>query len=68
MSYSRVPLLHEVIPLFNVLTLALLEFMDNQDLHPLVCFAAANGSQMLYKYYKKTETSIMYKLAICKSI
>jgi hypothetical protein len=39
-SQNQVPLVHDIIPLFNILSTAMDDFIDNNDLHPTVCAAA----------------------------
>jgi hypothetical protein len=60
MSQSKTPLLHEVIPLFDIITGHLERFIDNTDNFPAVCAAAQQGHAMMNKYYGLTDESIMY--------
>lgn len=68
MSKSRVPLLHEVIPLIDAITAELDKYIENNDnvYHPLVSAAAARGLAVLNKYYSKTDDSILYRGAMSK--
>jgi len=66
MSQSRTPLLHEVIPLFDIITGHLDKFADNTDNFPAVRAAARRGRAMMNKYYGLTDDSIMYRIAMCK--
>ena len=50
-SQNSVPLIHDVILLFDILTTAMDDFIDNVDLHPTVCAAALCGSHIMSKYY-----------------
>ena len=65
-SKSKTPLLHEVIPLFDVITRALDEHIADGTLPPVVRVAAARGSTMLNKYYGLTDDSIIYRVAMRK--
>ena len=66
MSESKVPLIHEVIPLFDSLINRFEEFIGNEDLFPGVHAAAIRGRAVLCKYYSKTDDSIMYRMAMSK--
>jgi hypothetical protein len=68
MSQSRTPLLHEVIPLFDIITIHLDRFVDNQDNFPIVRVAAQRGRAMMNKYYGLTDELVMYRVAMCTSI
>ena len=68
MSANHTPLLHQVIPLFDIITHKLDEFVDNEKLHPAVRTAAARGRTMLNKYYGLSDESIMYRIAMRKLI
>lgn len=57
-----------MIPLFDILTRKLDEFIDNEKLHPVVRTAAARGRTMLNKYYGLSDDSIMYRIAMRKLI
>jgi hypothetical protein len=50
MSQSKTPLLHEVIPLFDIITGHLERFIDNTDNFPAVRAAARRGRAMMNKY------------------
>lgn len=63
-SQSRIPLIHEVIPIFDVLTGALDEFIDNIALPNVVRAAALRGLTMMNKYYELTDDSIVFRIAM----
>lgn len=63
-SQSRVPLIHEVIPIFDVITTALDDFTDDTKLSPCVRAAALRGQTMLNKYYALTDESIVFRVAM----
>lgn len=64
MSQSKVPLLHEVIPLIDTITRTLEKAITDHDLYPAVRASAAKGLAILNKYYSKTDDSIMYRCAM----
>lgn len=63
-SASNVPLLHEVIPLINILTTQLEDCVASPALHSVVRVTAARGLHVLNKYYSRTDDSIMYRIAM----
>ncbi|KLO09608.1 hypothetical protein SCHPADRAFT_833804, partial [Schizopora paradoxa] len=63
-SQSRIPLLHEVIPMMDILTSMLNKTVTNTKLHIAVRAAAARGRVILDKYYSKTDDSITYRMAM----
>jgi hypothetical protein len=65
-SHSHIPLIHEVIPIFDALTSALDEFLDNKALLPAVRAAALRGIVMMNKYYALTDDSAVYRVAMSK--
>ena len=65
MSQSTVPLLHQGIPLFNGITCALDYYISNEDHAPTVRMAAVCGRTMLNKYYRLSDDSIVYHIAMC---
>jgi hypothetical protein len=67
-SESDIHLIHEVIPVFDVITTALDKFINNFDLSPVVQHAALCGMLMLNKYYALTDDSIVYRLAMSMSL
>ncbi|PBK91899.1 hypothetical protein ARMGADRAFT_896474, partial [Armillaria gallica] len=67
MSSSRVPLLHEVIPLFDLLISKFEDIIVNTDLFPGIQAAAICGCTVLCKYYSKTDDSYMYRMAMSMS-
>ncbi|THH16802.1 hypothetical protein EUX98_g9241 [Antrodiella citrinella] len=64
LSQSKIPLLHETIPVIDKLTTHLENVIADQSLSKPVCFAAARGLKILNKYYSLTDDSIMYRLAM----
>ncbi len=67
MSSSGVPLLHEVIPLFDLLISKFEDIIINTDLFPGVQAAAICGCAVLCKYYSKTDDSYMYCMSMSMS-
>lgn len=67
-SHSRIPLIHEVIPIFDALTTALDEFLDNEELLPAVRAAALRGITMMNKYYALTDDSVVYRVAMSERV
>jgi hypothetical protein len=67
MSQSKVPLLHEVIPLIDALTHKLEDTITDRSLMPAVKSAAAKGLAVLHKYYSKSDDSIIYHCAMSSS-
>jgi len=63
-SKSKVPLIHHVIPIFDVVTTALEDYIDNSALPLVVRHAALQGYLMLNKYYTLTDDSIVYRVAM----
>lgn len=59
-SASNVPLLHEVIPLIDILITQLEDCIASLTLHLVVCVAGACGLHVLNKYYSRTDDLIMY--------
>ena len=57
MSKSSRALVHEVIPVIDILTQHLDKFSDDLVLHPSVRAAAARGRIVLNKYYSLTNSS-----------
>jgi hypothetical protein len=66
-SQSKTPLVHEVIPIFDIITRALDDHLADVTLPPAVRMAAAWGCTMLNKYYGLTDNSIVYRITMCKS-
>lgn len=65
MSQSRTPLIHTVIPIFDIITQALDDHVGDQTLPPAICMAAWRGRAMLNKYYGLTDESTVYCIAMC---
>lgn len=67
-SRSNVPLLHETIPIIDILTTALEDTADDKTKLIVVRAAAKRGLCVLNKYYSKTDESIMHRCAMSKYI
>ncbi|SJL16081.1 uncharacterized protein ARMOST_19597 [Armillaria ostoyae] len=63
-SSSGVPLLHEVIPLFDLLISKFEDIIIDTDLFPGVRAATIHGHAVLCKYYSKTDDSYMYRMSM----
>ena len=61
---NKVPLIHQVIPIIDIVSKALDEFIDDATLPPAICSAAVHGSLMLNKYYSKTDESVIFRIAM----
>ena len=61
------PLLHEVIPIFHIITRALDDYIDDAMKLPIVRAAARRGHAIANKYYSLTDDSVMYHLAMSAS-
>ena len=66
MSKSGRPLLHEVIQMMDLLEGMLKDKAEDPTLDPVVRTAAAQGCDIINKYYGKTDESIMYRAAVGK--
>lgn len=58
------PLIHQVIPIFDVVTTALEDNIDKSTLPLAVRHAALRGYLMLNKYYSLTDESVVYRIAM----
>ena len=58
------PLLHEVIPISDILTDDLDNTAHDETLPGVVRLAAGRGLKILNKYYAKTDEGIMHRLAM----
>lgn len=58
------PLIHHVIPIFDVVTTALEDNIDKSTLPLAVRHAALRGYLMLNKYYSLTDESVVYRIAM----
>ena len=65
MSQSRIPLIHTVIPIFDIITRALDDHISDDSLPSAVRMAAWQGRAMLDKYHGLTDESIVYRIAMC---
>ena len=61
---NKVPLVHQVIPIIDIVSEALDEFIDGATLPPAIHSAAVRGSLMLNKYYSKTDESVIFCIAM----
>ena len=66
-SQSKTPLVHEVIPVFDIITRALNDHLADVTLPPAIQMAAARGRTMLNKHYRLTDDSIVYRITMCMS-
>ena len=57
-------LLHEVIPVIDILTDSLDDTVHDKAVPGAVQLAAARGLKILNKYYSKTDEGIMHRLAM----
>ncbi len=64
MSQSGVPLIHDVIPMFDEMINQLEEMIMDTKLFPGVRAVAIQARAVLCKYYSKTDESYMYWMAI----
>jgi hypothetical protein len=67
MSQSSIPLIHQVIPLFDGITCVLNDYAGNVDYAPAVHMATVHSCTMLNKYYRLTYDSVVYHIAMCMS-
>lgn len=65
-SKSHIPLMHEVIPVMDILTNELNATIQDTTIHIAVRAAAARGRVIMDKYYSRTDESIMYHMAMSK--
>ena len=68
MSQSQVPLLHEFIPLFNIITHHIGKYIENMANFLAVHATAWQGCEMMDKYYRLTDESILYFIAMSESM
>ncbi|KLO05279.1 hypothetical protein SCHPADRAFT_839598, partial [Schizopora paradoxa] len=64
-SQLRVPLLHQVIPIFDILTRKINQAITDMSLHIAVRAATARGQVILDKYYMAMSISLVYLLNMC---
>jgi len=57
---KKIPLIHEVIPVINILTDHLEDVSSDAKYLPSIRAGAAKGLVILNKYYSKTDESVMY--------
>src|SRR6266481_1836206 len=65
-SQSKMPLLHQVIPYMDSLTMSLDEFHANTDLNPAVHIAAQCGRVVVDKFYGQTDESHIFRIVMHK--
>lgn len=63
-SKSKIPLIHQVIPIFDIITTALEDTIDKEALPLVVRHAALRGYYMVNKYYTLTDDSAVYRIAM----
>jgi hypothetical protein len=63
-STNKIPLIHQVIPYFDMITTALEDAIDNSTIPSAVHHAALRGYFMLNKYCSLTDDSIIYRIAM----
>ncbi|GLB40082.1 putative protein dimerization activity [Lyophyllum shimeji] len=63
-STNKVALIHEVIPIIDIITGFLEDYITNTSLLPAVRAAASRGLAMINKYYSKTDDSVVYRIAM----
>ena len=66
-SNSKIPLIHQVIPVFNTVTAVLDESINNEANELAVRHAALRGMLILNKYYALTDDAIMYCIVMSVS-
>ena len=62
------PLVHDVIPLIDNLTAKLQRAAGDTSLNITIRAAALAGIKVLNKYYSKTDDTIIYRVAMSKSL
>ena len=60
------PLLHQVIPYMDCLTMSLDDFHANPNLNPVVHIAVGHGHAVLDKFYGLTDDSHIFRIAMFK--
>jgi len=63
-SQNQIPLIHDVIPIFDILTTTLDTFVDDWACAPAVRAAALRGLSVLNKYYTLTDDSVVHRIAM----
>jgi hypothetical protein len=66
-SQSKIPLIHEVIPIIDVITHVLDDFIADSTKFPIIHAATRRGLAMINKYYGLTDNSVIYRVAMCLS-
>ncbi len=57
LSKSKVPLIYQVIPIFDKLVDELDHVITDKSNYAVVCAAAARGRALILKYYAKTDNN-----------
>ena len=65
-SQTKTPLVHKVIPIFDIITHILGEYIDDASKLPAVHATTRRGLALLNKYYGLTDDSVMYCVAMRK--
>jgi len=63
-SKSKTPLVHQVIPIFDIITTALEDNIENNMLPLVIRHAVLRGYLMLNKYYSLMDDSVVYRVAM----
>jgi hypothetical protein len=63
-SKSKIPLIHQVIPIFDIMTTVLEDTIDKTTLPLAVRHAALRGYFMLNKYYRLSDDAVVYRIAM----
>lgn len=66
MSQSATPLLYQVIPVIDQITIHLQDTIEDEAAIPAIRAAAQKGLATLNKYYAKTDEVYMTRMAISK--
>ena len=64
LSQKKIPLLHQVIPVIDILTEHLEDISNDSQYLSTIHAGAAKGLAVLNKYYSKTDESVMYWCAM----
>jgi hypothetical protein len=68
MSQSKTPLVHNVIPIIDIIAWVVDNYSSDTALPPAMHMATLRGRTMPNKYYGLTDESIVYHITMCKSI
>jgi hypothetical protein len=67
-SQSNIPLIHEVIPLIDMVQNMVDNIREDKKIHPVVRSAVQCASKVVDKYYSKTDEAEIYRVAMGKHI